>query len=132
MSKKTILVIGIDPKWLDFSSPEFSSMPGINAAKVFNGITGSVTALNELGYDAKLCWIDLGVTAIQVIQEHLQTTPFECVLIGAGIRIPDSNFILFENMINAVHEYAPKARICFNTNPMDTVAAIQRWIYPGN
>jgi malate/lactate dehydrogenase len=30
-------------------------------------------------------------------------------------------------MINAVHEHAPKARICFNTNPMDTIASVQRW-----
>jgi malate/lactate dehydrogenase len=58
----------------------------------------------------------------------LQKRPFDCVLIGAGIRKVDTNFNLFENMINAVHEYAPKAKICFNTNPMDTVQSVQRWL----
>lgn len=128
LDKKSVLVIGIDPKWIDFSSPEFAAMPGITAEKVFTGITGSITALNDIGYDAKLCWTDLGSTAMDVIKSHLQKRDFDCVLIGAGIRKADSNFNLFENMINTIHEFAPKAKICFNTNPMDTVASVQRWI----
>lgn len=127
-NKKSVLVIGIDPKWIDFSSPEFSAMPGITAEKVTMGITGSINALNELGYDAELCWTDLGDTAIDVIKTHLQKRDFDCVIIGAGIRKPDSNFKLFENMINVVHEYATKAKICFNTHPMDTVQSVQRWV----
>ena len=127
-NKKSVLVIGIDPKWLDFSSPEFLAMPGITAEKVTTGINGSIIALNGLGYDAELCWTDLGETAIDVIKTHLQKKDFDCVIIGAGIRKPDSNFRLFENMINIVHEYAAKAKICFNTNPMDTVQSVQRWV----
>lgn len=127
-TKKTVLVIGIDPKYLDFTSPEFSAMPGINAEKILNGINGSVKTLNETGYDAEACWIDTGETAINVIKVFLQKTDFNAVLIGAGIRKPDSNFMLFENMINIIHEHASKAKICFNTNPMDTVQAVQRWI----
>ncbi len=127
-NKRSVLVIGIDPKYIDFSSPEFSAMPGINAEKVFNGITGSVKALNDIGYDAHVCWIDLGETAINVIKSDLQKIDFDAVLIGAGIRKPDSNFTLFENMINTIHEFAPKAKICFNTNPMDTVQSVQRWV----
>ena len=33
----------------------------------------------------------------------------------------------FERLVNAVHESAPRAKICFNTNPGDTAEAIQRW-----
>lgn len=125
-NKKSVLIIGIDPKCLDFSTPEFVAA-NITAEKVFMGITGSITALNDIGYDAELCWTDVGATAIDVLKTHLQTRNFDCVLIGAGIRKVDSNFSLFENMINVVHEYAPKAKICFNTNPMDTVQSVQRW-----
>lgn len=126
-NKKSVLIIGIDPKWIDFSAPEFVAA-GVNAEKVFNGITGSANSLNELGYDAEVCWIDLGETAIDIIKTHLQKKDFDCVIIGAVIRKPDSNFKLFENIINVVHEYAVKAKICFNTNPMDTVASVQRWV----
>ncbi len=127
-NKKSVLVIGIEPKWLDFSSPEFSSMPGITAEKVSTGIIGSINELNEVGYDAELCWIDGGETALDVLKAHLQKKEFACVLIGAGIRKLDSKFILFEKMINTVHKYAANAKICFNTNPMDTVQSLQRWV----
>lgn len=127
-NKKSVLIIGIDPKWLDFSSPEFAAMPGLTAEKVSMGINASINALNEIGYDAELCWTDLGETAIDVIKTHLQKRVFDGVLIGAGIRKLDSAFILFEKMINVVHEQAPNAKICFNTNPMDTVESVQRWV----
>jgi len=35
---------------------------------------------------------------------------------------------LFERVLNAVHEFAPQARICFNTGPYDTAEAVQRWV----
>ena len=127
-NKKTVVVIGIDPALIDFTTPEFAAMPGLTAEKVAVGINNSINQLNELGYEAHLCWTDFGKTAIDVIKKQLQEKHFDCVLIGAGIRKPESNFTFFENAINVIHEFAPKARICFNTNPMDTVASVQRWI----
>jgi len=35
--------------------------------------------------------------------------------------------LLFEKLINLVHEHAPGAKICFNTTPADTAEAVQRW-----
>jgi hypothetical protein len=49
-------------------------------------------------------------------------------MIGAGIRTIPSNFILFEKLINVVHEHAPQAKLCFNTKPSDTADAVQRWL----
>ncbi|MES2836238.1 MAG: hypothetical protein V4667_01840 [Bacteroidota bacterium] len=127
-NKKTVLVIGIDPALIDFSSPEFAAMPGLTAEKVECGIKNSINQLNAAGYDAHLCWTDFGATAIDVIKQQLQKMEFACVLIGAGIRKVDSNFLFFEKAINAIHEQAPNTKICFNTNPMDTVASVQRWV----
>jgi hypothetical protein len=50
------------------------------------------------------------------------------VVIGAGLRQPASQLLLFEKMINLIHTLAPAAKICFNTTPADTVDAVQRWI----
>jgi hypothetical protein len=47
--------------------------------------------------------------------------------IGAGIRALPEHTLLFERIINAVYQHAPAARLCFNTNPNDTVEAVQRW-----
>lgn len=130
VNKKTILIIGIDPHLIDFNSPEFAAFPGLTAEKVEAGIKGSIQQLNELGYSVELCWTDFGATAMTVLQTHLNKELFDGVLIGAGIRVPGTNFLLFEKMINQIHEHAPKARICFNTNPHDTILSVQRWINP--
>ncbi|MES2565556.1 MAG: hypothetical protein V4565_01740 [Bacteroidota bacterium] len=126
--KKTVLIIGIDPALIDFTSPEFAAVPGLTAEKVEVGIKGSISKLIELGYDAQLCWTDFGQTAMEVLARHLQKTPFDCVLIGAGIRKVESNFLLFEKMINTIHEFAPTAKVCFNTNPTDSIEAVKRWL----
>jgi hypothetical protein len=127
-NKKNILLIGIDPVLIDFSLPEFAAFPGLTAEKIQTGMKGSIVQLEQLGYTAQLCWIDFGDTAIRVMHGFLKKEQFDAVLIGAGIRVPEKNFLLFEQMINAIHEHAPKAKICFNTNPTDSVVAIKRWI----
>jgi hypothetical protein len=50
------------------------------------------------------------------------------VIIGAGVRANPKYFLLFEKLLNVVHELAPKARIGFNTKPTDTVEAVRRWL----
>ena len=125
--KKKTLSIGIDPFLIDFSSAEFAAFPGLTAEKVKEGIDNSVKNLTALGYDANHCWIDFGKTAVEVVKARLTEREYDVVLIGAGIRNPASNFLLFEKLINIIHEFAPAAKICFNTNPGDTADAIKRW-----
>ena len=124
----SILIVAIDLIYLDFNSPDFAMIPGINAEKILMGINGSKDELIQLGYDAEICWIDTGNTAIEVLQNHLVKKRFELVLIGAGIRKLDSNFLMFEKMINTIIQHSPNSKICFNTNPMDTTAAVKRWM----
>jgi hypothetical protein len=99
----------------------------MTAEKVQGGLDKDIAALNALGYDAKLCLTDFGETAEAVIRATLQQQRYDCVVIGAGVRTIDKNFLLFEKVLNVVHEHAPQARICFNTGPFDTAAAVQRW-----
>ena len=63
-----------------------------------------------------------------MVARQLGKKPFKCVLIGAGVRAVPSNLLLFETLINVVHEHAPQAKLCFNTLPSDTAAAVQRWL----
>ena len=51
-----------------------------------------------------------------------------CILIGAGVRTNPSNFLLFEKLINVVHEHAPQAKLCFNQLPSDIAEAVKRWL----
>lgn len=124
--QKSVLVIGLDPALIDFSRPGYA--PGMNATKVLAGLKSSEDELRQLGYSVQLCLTDFGETAEAVVQLQLKQTRFDCILIGAGVRANPNNFILFEKLINVVHEHAPQARICFNTLPSDTAAAVKRWL----
>ena len=121
--KKRVLVIGLEPTLVDFST-----MPDLNADKVRRALETDQTTLNGLGYDAQLCLTDLGDTAEQVVADRLSQTSWDCIVIGAGIRTLPVHFLLFEKLINVLHQGAPKAKICFNTKPSDTAQAVQRWL----
>lgn len=121
--KKRVLVIGLEPTLVDFSH-----MPDMSAEKVMAGLKADRAKLNALGYDTQLCLTDLGGTAEAVGLKKLSESAFDCILIGAGIRTLPIHFLLFEKLINVVHQNAPEAKICFNTKPSDTAEAVQRWV----
>jgi hypothetical protein len=123
---KRVLIIGLDPALIDFTQPGYA--PGMSAAKVLAGLKSSEDELSRLGYNVTMCLTDFGETAEAVVQGQLKQNRFDCVLIGAGVRVNPSNFLLFEKLVNVVHEHAPQSKICFNTLPSDTAAAIQRWL----
>jgi hypothetical protein len=75
-----------------------------------------------------MCFTDFGETAEAVVRSQLKQKRFDCILIGAGTRTNPSNFMLFEKLINVVNEHAPQAKVCFDTMPSDTAAAVKRWL----
>jgi hypothetical protein len=95
---------------------------------VMSGLTAENQRLRDLGYDAEMCLTDLGETAERVVQDSLRSKAYDCVVIGAGIRVPPISFLLFERLINVVHSNAPQAKLCFNTKPGDTAEAVLRWV----
>ena len=121
---KSVLLIGLDPTLIDFSQPGYP--PGMTAEKVFAGLKACEGELTGLGYSVEMCYTDFGETAEAVVRNHLGQKRFNCIMIGAGVRAVPANFLLFEKLINVVHEHAPQARLCFNTVPSDTAAAVQR------
>ena len=120
---KSVLVIGFEPTLLDFTT-----IPDLDAAKVMAGLKAEETRLRNLGYEVEMCLHDLGETAEAVVRDRLRQKRFDCIVIGAGVRTIPKYFLLFEKLINVVHEHAPRAKLCFNTKPSDTAEAVQRWI----
>ena len=72
-------------------------------------------------------FVDLRETAEAVATRCLKSRSFDCVVIGAGLRA-SPQLLLFEKLVNLVHQHAPGARICFNTTPADTAEAVRRWV----
>jgi hypothetical protein len=124
--KKSVLVVGLDPGLIDFSQPGYP--PGMDAEKVFAGIKASEEMLTGMGYNVQTCMTDFGETAEAVVERDLKQQPWDCVMIGAGVRGVPSNFFLFEKLINVVHEHAPQAKICFNQLPADIGESVKRWV----
>jgi hypothetical protein len=123
---KSILLIGLHPSVVDFAN-----FPGLTAEKLAAGLKAQEEALRSLGFDVSWCLTDLGETAEAVVRDAAKAKPHAAVLIGAGVRVPPPHFMLFEKLINVVHEHAPQAKLCFNTRPDDTVESVLRWVQPG-
>jgi hypothetical protein len=121
----SVLAIGIDPAFADFAA-----FPQLTPELVRNHIDAQIDQLRAHGYQAEACLVDLGETAEQVVVSVLQSKRFECVVIGAGLREPAAQLLLFEKILNLVHRLAPDASICFNTTPADTLDAVRRWVAP--
>lgn len=121
--EKKVVLIGWDPSVVDYSK-----WPGLTPEKLITALEGDRNKLNNLGYIAKLLFIDDADTAVSTVKNHLGLERYDCVVIGAGVRAVPEHFIVFECLVNTVHESAPKAKICFNTNPSDTIEAVQRWV----
>ena len=127
LTNKSVLIIGFDPQVLDFSSPELAPV-NLTAEKVQAGTAAELERLRGQGYEPDGCFVDLGETAETVVASRLRAKEYGCVIIGAGVRANPRYFLLFEKLLNVVHELAPKARIGFNTKPTDTVEAVRRWL----
>src|SRR5436190_7212742 len=124
--KKSVLVVGLDPRLIDWSKPGYP--PGMTTEKVFAGIKFSEDELTRLGYGVQTCLTDFGETAETVVRGQLKQKPWDCVMIGAGVRANPDNFILFEKLMNVVHAHAPQAKLCFNQLPGDISDAVKRWV----
>src|SRR5450432_872127 len=101
---KSVLIIGLEPKLIDFALPELAAFPGVDADKIQAGLEADEATLKNLGYEAEMCLTDLGSTAEEVVVAHLHRKHFDCILIGAGVRTISKHFILFEKLLNVVHE----------------------------
>jgi hypothetical protein len=84
--------------------------------------------LEALGYGVKLLYVDERETAEAALADAL-AIEYDCIMIGAGLRIVPPYFLLFERLINVIHRHAPASTmLCFNTSPTDTAEAVQRWV----
>ena len=126
MGQVRVLLIGLEPSIMDFTSGEYAR-PGLTAQKIQAAIDADIARLRELGYDADFCGVDFGATAEAVVRARLAAKTSDCVVIGAGVRLFAKQTPLFETLVNVVSEVAPRAKFAFNTNPTDTTEAVQRW-----
>jgi len=125
-----VLLVGYDPDTVDFSDPALP--PGMTVEKVHAGIAVALKQFTERGWEADVGFIRPDETAVPTLERQLASKSYDCVVIGAGVRMPPRGLALFEAVINAVHKAAPGAAIAFNTRPDDSADAAARWLAAGS
>ncbi len=123
---KRVLLIGLDPATVDYSDPALP--PGMNAEKIHVGVKLALADIAGRGWRPEVCFIKPDESAAAIVERCLTGGLYDCVVVGAGVRLPPNRLGLFETVINAIHRAAPQAAIAFNTHPDDSGAAAARWI----
>ncbi|MEM1060253.1 MAG: universal stress protein [Verrucomicrobiota bacterium] len=118
-----VLLIG-----LRSDSVDYEKWPQLTPEKLEAAFADVLAELKAGGYRGAWCLTDRGQTAAETVRRALETEQPDLVVVGAGVRTDPDHFLLFESVINLIHEHAPRARIAFNTLPFDTVDAVKRWI----
>jgi cytosine/adenosine deaminase-related metal-dependent hydrolase len=121
-----VLLVGYDPETVDFSDPALP--PGMNVEKIRAGIALALKLMTERGWEAGVCFVNPDETATKAVEAALASAVYDCVVVGAGVRLPPKSLHLFEAVINTIHRAAPSAAIAFNTVPQDSADAAARWI----
>jgi len=123
---KRVLFVGFDPATVNYSDPALP--PGMTAEKIHAGVKLALADMAGRGWHAESCFIRPDETAVPTVERRLVDSRYDCVVVGAGVRLPPSRLTLFEAVVNAIHRAAPQTAIAFNTRPEDTGAAAARWI----
>ena len=121
-----VLLVGLDPDTVDFSDPALP--PGLTAEKIHAGIAVAGRGFADRGWEADVSYLQPDETAGPTVERQLASKSYDCVVIGAGVRLPPRYLTLFEAVINAIHKSAPSAAIAFNTRPEDSADAAARWL----
>jgi hypothetical protein len=124
-----VLLVGLQPEAVDYSDSALPS--GMDAKKIQVGIELGLKQMTDRGWQADLCLIQRDATAGPALERCLASTTYDCVVIGAGVRLPPKNLLLFESIVNTVHKAAPNTSIAFNTVPEDSATAAARWLSAG-
>lgn len=121
-----VLFVGQLPDTVDYSDPALP--PGLNAQKIQAGIDLAAAKMAERGWAGEICNIAPNDDGIATLEKQLASATYDCVVIGAGLRLPPKGLLMFENVVNSIHKVAPDSAIAFNTRPEDTAEAADRWV----
>jgi hypothetical protein len=116
MTDPTVLVIGFDP----------DRVPVPDKEKVVAALERGQDRFADLGLSGETCLIGMDDHIEAEVTAALRARPWDCVVIGGGIRKPPQALELFELIVNLVRRHAPNAAIAFNTSPEDSADAAAR------
>ena len=120
-----VLLVGLIPETVDFSDPALP--PGMTAEKIHAGVAVAMRQMTERGWQAENFMFHPD-TAAEELQARLAGQAYDCIVVGAGVRLPPRNLQLLETVVNTLARAVPGVPIAFNTTPLDSADAAARWL----
>ena len=121
-----VLVIGYAPEAVDFDDPAVPA--GLDEARVAEGIQRDLQLMHERGWDAEHLPIRPDETLRQQVLDHLNSRSYDCIVVGAGVRMTTKHVPEFEMVVNAIRQGAPQTPVAFNSSPDSSGEAAERWL----
>lgn len=120
-----VLLVGLVPETVDFTDPALP--PGMTAEKIHAGVAVAMQQMAERGWQAENLMFR-PETAAEELRAKLAGQSYDCIVVGAGVRLPPRNLPLLETVLNTLAAAAPGTPIAFNTTPVDSADAAARWL----
>jgi hypothetical protein len=115
-TRRAVLVLGFDPYRVPMPDPD----------AVAAALDRGQARFTEFDLVTDTCLIGLDDDIASVVTAALSARPWDCVVVGGGLRKPPEALELFELVVNLVHRHAPQAAIAFNSSPEDSADAAVR------
>lgn len=121
-----VLVIGYAPDAVDFTDPAIP--PGLTEALVAEGLKRDLQLMHDRGWQAEHLPVRLDESLREDILHRLADRAYDCIVIGAGVRMTTKHVAEFEQVVAAVRQGAPRTPIAFNASPDSSGEAAARWL----
>jgi tRNA-dihydrouridine synthase len=102
------------------------TIPPEERPKIAKRLSELKEMMRSAGYNYEIVYAS-PESGLEDFRHQLKTQPCDGVLIGGGVvGNPDLSYFL-EQIIDATHEAAPKAKILFHNHSVDVRTTVERW-----
>ncbi len=95
-----VLLVGYEPETVDFSNAALP--PSMSVEKIRAGVALALKQMTDRGWEGDVCYIRPDGTAGQMVARHLASAKYDCIVIGAGVRLPPQRLADLEAVVDAV------------------------------
>ena len=130
MATRALLTVGLDPARTPEST--WRLFAGTDPAEIRAGLASARERLTARGFamESLLLGPDDDIGAL--LRAALAERPYDCVVVGAAVRLDPALTPLLETIVNVLRDAAPGATVCFSTHPANTPDAVARWFPVGD
>ena len=102
------------------------SIPAEERPKITKRLSDLQERMRGAGYNYEIVHAS-PESGLEGFKHQLRTQPCDGVLIGGGVASNPEMTYFMEQIIDAAHEAAPKAKIMFFNHSVDPRATVERW-----